>query len=101
MHTDKQEKMEAKNLFYFSSVKKNYAGNSYSLTSSVTFGSAPAFNKQFMISKLPLSAAMCKGVTPPTLILTLAPAYTLENAKVRIAEKNSYEVAQIKLLGPF
>ena len=58
----------------------------------MTFGSAPAFNKQFMISKLPLSAAMCNGVTPPTLILTLAPAYTLENAKVRIAEKSSYEV---------
>ncbi len=54
----------------------------------MTFGSAPAFNKQFMISKLPLSAAMCKGVAPPALIFMFAPAYTLENAKVRVAEEN-------------
>ena len=40
-----------------------------------------------MISKLPLSAAMCKGVAPPALIFTFAPAYTLENAKVRVAEE--------------
>lgn len=55
--------------------------DSDSFTSSVTLGSAPAFNKQLMISVLPLSAAMCKGVAPPALIFTLAPAYTFDDVK--------------------
>lgn len=46
------------------------------LTSSVALASAPAFNKEFIISGLPLSAAMCKGVAPPAVIFTLAPACT-------------------------
>lgn len=49
------------------------------LTSSMTFGSAPAFNKQFISSKLPRSAAMCIGVAPPAVILTFAPAWMQEN----------------------
>lgn len=57
------------------------------LTSSVTFGSAPAFNKQFIISGLPLSAAMCKGVAPPAITFTLAPACTLKYAKMRAEDE--------------
>jgi len=49
-------------------------GNLICLTSSETLGSAPAFNKEFISSRLPLSAAMCKGVAPPALTFTLAPA---------------------------
>lgn len=47
-------------------------GNKICLTSSAILGSAPAFNKEFMISRLPLSDAMCKGVAPPALTFTLA-----------------------------
>lgn len=48
------------------------------LTSSVIFGSAPAFNKQLRISILPWSAAICKGVAPPASTLLFAPAYMEE-----------------------
>lgn len=54
----------------------------HSHTSSVTLGSAPAFNKQLIISELPISAAMCKGVAPPALTFTLAPACVKEYVKV-------------------
>lgn len=45
------------------------------LTSSEILGSAPAFSKELKSSRLPLSAAMCRGVAPPALTFTLAPAY--------------------------
>ena len=48
--------------------------NKKSLTSSVTFGSAPAFTKHVINSELPLSAAMCNGVAPPAMTFILAPA---------------------------
>lgn len=69
MYRGKQDKL-TRNLLFFTSQKGG-------LTSPVTFGSAPAFNKQFMISTLPLSAAMCKGVAPPAATFTLAPACTV------------------------
>lgn len=54
--------------------KKIKLGHKICLTSSETLGSAPAFNKQLISSRLPLSAAICKGVAPPALKFTLAPA---------------------------
>lgn len=49
-------------------------------TSSVALGSAPACNKLLIISRFPLSAAIWRGVAPPALIFTFAPACRL-NAK--------------------
>lgn len=49
-------------------------------TSSMALGSAPACNKQFMISGLPISAAMCKGVAPPAVKFTVAPACMIQQS---------------------
>ena len=62
------------------------------LTSSQKSGSAPAFNKQVIISVLPISAAICKGVAPPALIFATAPAYIQEHGKVSPKPQRAHEM---------